>query len=64
MPRTKVNKKVEAAEPVMEPVAAQPEAVSAPQENPNVSVVEINGRRYNKIFNPADGTTSVELLTE
>lgn len=34
------------------------------EHNPNVKVVELNGKKYNQIYNPVEGTTSLELLTE
>jgi hypothetical protein len=45
-------------EPVVEPAVEEPKV----ELNPNVKVVELNGRRYHEIFNPADGTTRMELL--
>lgn len=29
-----------------------------------VKVVDINGKKYNEFFNPANGTTRVELIVE
>jgi len=59
MPRAKKIKEV-----VSEPVVEVKEEVVAPvvESNENVKVVNINGRLYNQIFNPADGTTRVELI--
>ena len=54
----------EVPEVVADPV---PEVVEPPVEapvSPNVKVVEIGGKKYNQIFNPATGVTTQELLVD
>lgn len=65
MPRVK---KVKIEEPKVElkvaPEVAE-KVVEAPKaENPNVKVIELNGRKVLQVFNPVEGTTHNEPFVE
>lgn len=59
MPRVKKEKIVEPKK-IIESVSIEVKVES----NPNVKVIELNGKRYNEIYNPLEGTTRLELLIE
>lgn len=62
-----IFKKQQAPEPdlVVEATLEEARPIDiAPTANPHVKVIELNGKKYNEIFDPVTWTTRRELLVE